>query len=125
MFDVGSRGAVSCDMGRGALEVSVLEDPGRPGFWLRGVRSVALPLLLLLSAQTALSAEWSVVQVESSIEAGAKISEARWVSQRPPLGRYDTIQLHRYMGEGSPTAALLYLPGTNMNGQMPNLLIHL
>ena len=74
--------------------------------------------MLLLSAQTAISAEWSVLQVESSIEAVANISEARWVSERPPQGRYDTIQLHRYLGEGSPTAALLYLPGTNMNGQI-------
>jgi len=74
--------------------------------------------LFLVSATGAFAAEWSVSLAPSSIEPVADVSEARWVSERPPLGPHDTIQLHRYQGEGLSTAALLYLPGTNMNGQI-------
>jgi alpha-beta hydrolase superfamily lysophospholipase len=37
---------------------------------------------------------------------------------RPPGGTYDLIELHRYRGQGPARAALLYLPGTNMNGEV-------
>lgn len=88
------------------------------GSWASAARPAALSVSLLLSATSAVSAEWSVSEAGASIEGVAGVLEARWLSKRPPEGRYDTIQLHRYRGEGPPLAALLYLPGTNMNGQI-------
>lgn len=44
--------------------------------------------------------------------------ETRWEAARPPGGAYDRIRVHRYRGAGPSRAALLYLPGTNMNGQI-------
>ena len=46
------------------------------------------------------------------------IKETRWESGRPPGGTYDHIRVHRYRTAGPAKAALLYLPGTNMNGQV-------
>jgi pimeloyl-ACP methyl ester carboxylesterase len=48
--------------------------------------------------------------------ADGDVSETRFSLSRPPGGRYDTVGLHRYRGKEAPKAALLYLPGTNMNG---------
>jgi pimeloyl-ACP methyl ester carboxylesterase len=44
------------------------------------------------------------------------VSDTRWSLSRPSGGLYDTVGLHRYRGKAAPVAALLYLPGTNMNG---------
>ena len=48
----------------------------------------------------------------------ADIRETRWETSRPPGGAYDHIRVHRYRTAGPAKAALLYLPGTNMNGQV-------
>ncbi len=42
------------------------------------------------------------------------------VAQRPPGGEFDVIRLHGYRGAGATShdAAVLYLPGTNMNGTL-------
>ena len=62
--------------------------------------------------------EWSV-SVEQGVIAGVPgVEETVWVSVRPPGGGHDKIQVHRYRGGGEATAALLYLPGTNMNGEL-------
>lgn len=49
------------------------------------------------------------------------LRETVWRTPRPPGGPHDWIEVHRYRvseaGGTAPRAALLYLPGTNMNGE--------
>jgi alpha-beta hydrolase superfamily lysophospholipase len=62
-------------------------------------------------------AAWQLSQQEAPV-AGTDVRETRWQMVRPPGRPADRIQLHRYRGTGRAKAALLYLPGTNMNGQV-------
>ena len=62
-------------------------------------------------------APWTVVQEERPLAALPAVRETRWRAPRPPGGAYDQIELHRYRGQGPARAALLYLPGTNMNAE--------
>ena len=65
------------------------------------------------------AAEWTPVAEERAIPASS-VKESVWQSARPPGGEHDRIRVHRYRGPSS-RAALLYLPGTNMNGTLPDL----
>jgi pimeloyl-ACP methyl ester carboxylesterase len=61
------------------------------------------------------AAVWA--QVGEEVLVGATgVRETRWVRERDPGGPHNRIQVHRYRGERPTRAALLYLPGTNMNG---------
>jgi alpha-beta hydrolase superfamily lysophospholipase len=85
------------------------------------------PGLALLAAATCAAAlgapvpgpedGWSLSVAEAPLPGAADVSETRWTSARPPVGPFDRIGLHRYRKPGPQAAALLYLPGTNMNGQ--------
>ncbi len=46
------------------------------------------------------------------------IEHASWSTSRPPAGPFDRIEVHRYRTKAAPIATLLYLPGTNMNGEV-------
>jgi hypothetical protein len=61
---------------------------------------------------------WTVVQQERAVAALPAVRETSWRTTRAPGGPYDQIELHRYRGAGPSRAALLYLPGTNMNGEL-------
>lgn len=65
-------------------------------------------------------AQWTVVS-QGAHELDAGIDETVWRSPRPPNGPHDQIEVHRYRAvepsKAAPKAALLYLPGTNMNGE--------
>jgi len=61
---------------------------------------------------------WSLARAEASLEGVADVRETRWTSTRPPGGAYDRIELHRYRSVAPRAAVLLYLPGTNMNGEV-------
>jgi pimeloyl-ACP methyl ester carboxylesterase len=77
-------------------------------------------LAAFLITATAWSAEdpaWSLRQPEAAL-AGTDVRETRWQAVRPGGGTADRIQLHRYRAAGPARASLLYLPGTNMNGQI-------
>lgn len=64
---------------------------------------------------------WQEVHAEApvaGVPAVAAVLETRWQSRRAPGAPHDRIQVHRYRTSGESHAALLYLPGTNMNGVM-------
>ena len=89
-------------------------------------------LVLLFGARPALSdtpaspenATWALVSDGPHL-LNASIHETVWRTPRPPGGTHDHIEVHRYRAqtasdaasETAPKAALLYLPGTNMNGE--------
>lgn len=60
--------------------------------------------------------EWKLAAQEAPLLGARDVLETRWSLARPPGGAYDGIGLHRYRKAGPRSAALLYLPGTNMNG---------
>lgn len=53
---------------------------------------------------------------EKAVTEGSTVKETVWSAARAPGGAWDAIRVHRYRAGPTPTAALLYLPGTNMNG---------
>lgn len=80
----------------------------------------ALPLLLVwlcaLSGPLPARGDWTPEQADVPVAGAADVHETTWIATRPPGTTHDRIRLHRYRGKGAPSAALLYLPGTNMNG---------
>ena len=78
-----------------------------------------LPLVCVLAVAlptcAAAQSDWERV-AEAPLAGVPDVLETRWVATRPPGGPYDRIRVHRYRGEGEASAALLYLPGGNMNG---------
>lgn len=82
--------------------------------WLTGLVLFALTGVARTEATPPES--WSVTQDERPVADGSAVLETIWSAERAPGGTYDRIRVHRYRGEGKPVAALLYLPGTNMNG---------
>jgi pimeloyl-ACP methyl ester carboxylesterase len=62
--------------------------------------------------------QWTEASAEKPLAGVAGVRETAWTAPRPPGGPWDTIELHRYRGEGESFATLLYLPGTNMNGEV-------
>jgi hypothetical protein len=74
--------------------------------------------LLIASAATAREASWSQVGDEAPVAGAPGVLETRWTTSRPPGTAYDRIQLHRYRSEGARKAALLYLPGAWMTGEV-------
>jgi pimeloyl-ACP methyl ester carboxylesterase len=79
-----------------------------------------LTFLLVVAAAPPLAAPdatWQRTREEAPL-AGTTVRETRWTAVRPPEGPYDKVQVHRYRGRGPQQAALLYLPGTTMNGQV-------
>jgi len=81
------------------------------------VASVATGILLG-SAATAQPAGWQQLSEEGEIAGTPGVLETRWVTSRPPGGRYDRIQLHRYRSSAASKAVLLYLPGAYMTGEI-------
>jgi pimeloyl-ACP methyl ester carboxylesterase len=93
----------------------------------KAVFLAALSLVLPGAAATARAAPavaevWEEVSAEAAIpgpsSAGSRVLETRWLSVRSPGTSADRIQLRRYRSSGESRAALLYLPGTNMNAEL-------
>ncbi len=74
--------------------------------------------LLVLACSAAPEAAWTLTRAEEPLRRGAEVRETRWTQVRPPGAAFDRIQVHRYRGAGPALATLLYLPGTNMNGEI-------
>ena len=53
-----------------------------------------------------------------SIAGAPDVEHSTWSSPRSPGGSFDRIEVHRYRTKAAPLATLLYLPGTNMNGEV-------
>lgn len=82
----------------------------------RFVITVSL-LLVLARAAGAASSEWTAAQ-GASIAGAPDIEHSTWTTSRAPGGAFDKIEVHRYRTKGAPLATMLYLPGTNMNGEV-------
>ncbi|MBX7186451.1 MAG: hypothetical protein K1Y01_15030, partial [Vicinamibacteria bacterium] len=77
----------------------------------------AFCLVLALSrGASAAPAEWAASK-GASLTGAPDIEHATWSASRPPAGPFDRIEVHRYRTKAAPVATLLYLPGTNMNGE--------
>jgi hypothetical protein len=72
---------------------------------------------LAAASASAADSAWTPA-AEAPLAGAADIRETRWETARPPGGTYDRIRVHRYRAAEPAKAAVLYLPGTNMNGQV-------
>lgn len=63
-------------------------------------------------------ADFTQVKAETAISSDSQITESVWSAAVAPGGRYDRIQVHRYRKPGKSSHVLLYLPGTNQNGEI-------
>lgn len=80
--------------------------------------ALALCTILALAGRTnAASPEWKAA-AGASIAGAPDVEHSTWSSSRPPEGRFDRIEVHRYRTNATPVATMLYLPGTNMNGEV-------
>lgn len=84
-------------------------------------KGLVLAVLWWVSSST--QADFVAQKVAEPIEGIASVTESSWVKEVSPGGQYDRIGVHLYKSRRAPNerakAALLYLPGTNMNGEMP------
>jgi pimeloyl-ACP methyl ester carboxylesterase len=78
---------------------------------------VTLGLLTLTSLANAAGPEWTGAK-GAPIAGAPDVEHSTWTSSRPPEGPFDRIEVHRYRTAAAPIATLLYLPGTNMNGEV-------
>lgn len=105
---LGSWLAMGSALGAAALGPSQL-DPSLPGPGQIG------------SVAPAGAAGWSVVVAETPVPGVPGVTHTAWTTARPPGGVWDRIGLHRYrvaQGVDPSGPALLYLPGTHMNGEL-------
>lgn len=77
----------------------------------------ALTLLIVPGGAHAALADWTAAK-GAPIAGATDIEHSTWTTGRPPGGAFDRIEVHRYRTKGPATAAMLYLPGTNMNGEV-------
>ncbi len=83
------------------------------------VRTTLAALVLSLATAASAPAEdpaWALLEKTAPLAGAVDVQHTRWSVPRPPGTPYDVIGLHRYRTAAPPVAALLYLPGTNMNG---------
>ncbi len=74
-------------------------------------------LLALAGGASAAGPEWTAAK-GAPIAGAPDLEHSTWSTPRPPGGPFDRIEVHRYRVKGPPIATLLYLPGTNMNGEV-------
>ncbi len=84
----------------------------------RLARWILAAVLLASAAAARADAELALAAREQELPDVPGIFETRWSAQRPPGGAHDRIQLHRYRARSPAPLALLYLPGTHMNGEL-------
>ncbi len=73
--------------------------------------------LALSAAVAAQDAGWQTTVEHRTIAGNPDLFETAWQTARPG-GAYDKIAVHRYAGVNPRKIAFLYLPGTNMNGEL-------
>jgi len=74
-------------------------------------------LLALTGGANAAAPEWTASK-GAPIAGSPDIEHSTWSSPRSPGGPFDRIEVHRYRAKTTPSATMLYLPGTNMNGEV-------
>ena len=78
-----------------------------------------LPLALVSLSLGAMApaADWTATK-GAPVAGAPDVEQTTWTSGRPPGGPFDRIEVHRYRAKAVPVASVLYLPGTNMNGEV-------
>lgn len=76
-----------------------------------------LAVLTLAAGVPAAAADWTRAP-GSPLVGATDIEHTTWNVARAPGGPFDRIEVHRYRTKAAPMATLLYLPGTNMNGEV-------
>lgn len=85
---------------------------------MKRVKFALLIAFVALVAPCELVAAFDLFEAEAAIEEGRTLTETIWRASVGD-GEYDKVGLHRYRHPGiEPRAAMLYLPGTNMNGEL-------
>ncbi|HAK50324.1 MAG TPA: hypothetical protein DCM54_00250 [Gammaproteobacteria bacterium] len=75
-----------------------------------------IPWILLFPS---IAFAWEVVQEETPVLPLAPLTETVWRQPVAPGGEFDVVAVHRYRNRDVETvAALFFLPGTNMNGEL-------
>ncbi len=74
-------------------------------------------LLILISPRVQGSAFDQQIETRL-VPANPDLEETVWQAEVAPNGPFDLISVHRIRGSIQPRAAMLYLPGTNMNGEI-------
>ncbi len=82
---------------------------------LRSFLGLAVSFVAAMAAVAA-PAEWTSTK-PAPIAGAPDIEHSAWSAPRAPGGPFDRIEVHRYRTKAAPIAAMLYLPGTNMNGE--------
>jgi pimeloyl-ACP methyl ester carboxylesterase len=72
----------------------------------------------LLVALSAIAVPVWEAALPKGVSGAPDIQHTAWSVAREPKGPFDRIEVHRYRAEAPPVATLLYLPGTNMNGEV-------
>jgi hypothetical protein len=83
----------------------------------RLARWIAVAALLASAPAARADAELALSAAERELDGAPGLFETRWTARRPP-GAQDRIQVHRYRTRAPASVALLYLPGTHMNGEL-------
>ena len=79
---------------------------------------IACLLALALAAKADIN-DFRMVTPETAVPGNPALTETLWQTRVAPGGEYDRIGLHRYQRRDAPASAvMLYLPGTNMNGEL-------
>lgn len=76
---------------------------------------IAVFVAAALGVPSLVHGDWTA-EAPRKLAGDSGVEETVWRSARPPGGVWDKVAVHRYLGPGPATAALVYLPGTNMNG---------
>jgi alpha-beta hydrolase superfamily lysophospholipase len=85
-------------------------------FEMRSLLIAGLALTAFTGGANAAGPEWTVLKA-APLAASQDVEHSAWTSARPPGGAFDRIEVHRYRAKTAPLATMLYLPGTNMNGE--------
>ncbi len=75
-------------------------------FWTAAAAATAAP-----------ATEWTFTK-PGPLPGAQDIEHSSWSAPRAPGGPFDRIEVHRYRTKEAPLATMLYLPGTNMNGEV-------
>ncbi|MEO8360999.1 MAG: alpha/beta hydrolase [Vicinamibacteria bacterium] len=76
-----------------------------------------LGVFLLCANTRAAGSEWTAGK-SAPILGAPDVEQSTWTVERAPAGPFDKIEVHRYRAKATPIATVLYLPGTNMNGEV-------
>ncbi|MBP6702395.1 MAG: hypothetical protein KBH14_13605 [Vicinamibacteria bacterium] len=75
-----------------------------------------LTLAALFSGAPVAASEWTPAK-NTPLAGAPDIEHTSWSMARQPGGPFDRIEVHRYRTKAATVATVLYLPGTNMNGE--------